>query len=188
MRPSALLCLAALCSSSACAQNNALFFTFPNGNVFDGSNPVVLELWTQFEPQYLAFAGWAGGVNSSDPTGKWQNYVQLSICGTAGCAKASGGSLTGMIIGQLHFPPAGIFAKTDNPIRLFSVEWTSQDLTKRKVDLATITTKYSLYLNSGMSINITPEQADGRIHVVPAPGALIAGPCLLVVAYRRARR
>lgn len=190
--PGICACLGA--TLSALAQTNGVYFDFPNGNVYDGTSPVIVEGWAVFDTQYYAWAGFGGGVLGSDPLGEWQNFVytaNTAVC--KGCPpQIGGGNIKGIITGQLHFPPL-FFANTANPIKIFTVEWTTNDLTKRVVDIQTATTKYSVYVNSlGNTANLTPEQHFAEIRVVPAPGSIglvaLSATILLLPAGRRRDR
>ena len=172
MRPSALLCLAALCSSSACAQTNALFFSFPNGNVYDGGAPLKVEVWASYvKPQYFAWALWSGAVNG-DVSGEFSNPVLANWApppGTSPGIPGSGG-VSSIVAGQLWFGNL-FFPDTSNPIRLWSAEWSTDNLQTRTVAITTWTTNYGLYNPNMTTATVIASEASGLIQVVPAPAA-----------------
>jgi hypothetical protein len=66
-------------------------------------------------------------------------------------------------------------ADTSDSILIWSGTWSTTDFTARTVDLATDTSRYSLYLDdTGLSSDVTPTvlEAAGQIQVVPAPASL----------------
>lgn len=172
-------------SSSASGQHGSLNFNFPNGSVYTGAQPVQVELWVHVtsHPAYYAFASWMGDVLGDDPTANWSNLATpLPPTLPVSLGTPGNGSVLNISVGQLHFPLAGIFAKTDNPIMIWSGEWSSTDLTPRFVELQTKTVKANAYLNIINGNYLLLSEALGEIRVVPAPPAammLLVGPILM---------
>lgn len=94
---------------------------------------------------------------------------------TAGVVEPFGAS--GILAGQLHFPPAGIFGDPSNPIAAWQIEYTATDFTPRLIDVETQTTGFFLYIDqaSGASRSVLPGslmEGLGQLQVIPAPGSL----------------
>lgn len=123
----------------------------------------------------------------------WTNNVLISPfdgTGTSpGTLEADGAS--DIILGQLHFPTAGIYADTSNPIDVWQIEYTATDFTPRVIDLSTLTSRFDVYIDStGLSRSVaigSLMEGTGEIRIIPAPGALALGAVAGLVAVRRRR-
>src|SRR5690606_1249115 len=82
---------------------------------------------------------------------------------------ASGGDVTGIIVGQVHFPPH-IIADPSNPQPVWRGEFTVTDFAERTIDFSTDTMEFRVY--SEWSHPRRPTEGEGRIGVVPAPAGL----------------
>jgi uncharacterized protein (TIGR03382 family) len=108
---------------------------------------------------------------------------------SAGTLEADGAS--GIIAGQLHFPAAGIFADTSNPVDVWRIEYTATDFTPRFIDLSTLTTRFDVYVDTtGISRTVDPGmlmEGTGRIQIIPAPATAALGALAGLAAVRRRR-
>ncbi len=188
MSPTQLPAAAALSltmAGAACAQNNSLYFNFPNGNVYDGSTPVKVEVWAGFEPQYFAWASWKADLNG-EASGSFSNISQglpWTLPGSS-AGTAAGGSVTGIATGQLWFSPL-FFPDSSNPILIWSGEWSTKDPTPRSLALSTLTAKYYVYLPNQTSEFVVPSEASGLIQVVPVPATLLGALSLVCLGRRK---
>ncbi len=119
------------------------------------------------------FSGATTNITSSD--GTWFDYSYKLTSTVQNPAVISGTSILNIQQGQIHFPPL-FFAKTDNPILLFTAEWTTDDFTSREVSVSTFdTTTFRLYVDQQGNHTLLPQNAifegSGVIQVVPAPSA-----------------
>ncbi len=98
---------------------------------------------------------------------------------------------SGILLGQLHFPGAGIFADTSNPVDVWRIEYTATDFTPRVIDLTTLTSRFDVYIDStGLSRTVDPGslmEGTGEIRIIPAPATLALGAMAGLVAVRRRR-
>jgi MYXO-CTERM domain-containing protein len=188
----ALVALAGL-ASGASATNTwvaDISYSNPNGRIEQAGDTATVQIWAQFDDNLYAFAGGALNVMTDDNNGSWSNIGRdLKGPGTAD-GVAAGGNVTGIITGQLHFPLAGIFADTSNPIKAWHGTFTTSDFTTRTVNLSTDSTKYSVYTDeAGTSsdfINSLIEAAGGIQVGVPTPGtAALLGLGALAAGRRR---
>jgi hypothetical protein len=154
----------------------------PNTYEIRVSNPVspgtpstTVEVWADWDSDlFYAFAAaeWSlRGDTSGDFSGPASAFTDPG--------QDNGTPMTGdvvdIITGQLQFPLGGLIADTSDSILIWSGTWSTTDFTARTVDLATDTSRYSLYLDdTGLSSDVTPTvlEAAGQIQVVPAPASL----------------
>ncbi|MFG0285477.1 MAG: PEP-CTERM sorting domain-containing protein, partial [Phycisphaerales bacterium JB039] len=83
--------------------------------------------------------------------------------------------VTGIIVGQLNFPPGMIFADPSNPIDVWKADFTVTDFTARTIDMKTTTTQFAVYPSRDSSISETRSpvsEGAASIEVVPAPASL----------------
>jgi uncharacterized protein (TIGR03382 family) len=106
-----------------------------------------------------------------------------------GVLEADGAS--GIFPGQLHFPTAGIYADTSNPVAVWRIEYTATDFTPRFIDLETLTSRFDVYVDAtGISRTVAVGslmEGTGRIQIIPAPATLALGGLAGLVAVRRRR-
>jgi hypothetical protein len=173
----ALVALAGLATCANAANTWTAVVTYSNGlgYIEKAGDTATVEIWAGFDDNLYAFAGGAFAVNTDDANGSWSDFDRdLTGPGTKG-GTANGGSVTDIITGQLHFPPANIFADTSNPILAWHGTFTTTDFNFREVDLTTASTKFDIYINdAGVSDQFLDSlvELDGGIQVgVPTPGA-----------------
>ena len=150
----------------------AAFFVFPAGQIFDGGAPVAVELWVTFGGSAYAWAEWDGSIVSGDAEASWQNLASNYLptpFNTLGTPVAGG--VNDIVVSQLHFPPAGVFANTSNPIMIWSGEWSTPNLTPRSVSVMSVTDKAVAY-TTGYAIYLDLSEASAQIQVIPAPPSL----------------
>jgi hypothetical protein len=84
-----------------------------------------------------------------------------------------GSNPSAIVAGQLHYPPAGIFGRDDNPIHILTVEWCTNDFTARDVDLTTLTARAKGYISeagyTSADFDLVTELSSTLICVGPAP-------------------
>jgi hypothetical protein len=86
-----------------------------------------VELWAHFPDDKYAFAGGRVDILSNDI-----DWVDIGLCGpatspgsTAGTPSATGDVLS-IIVGQINFPPASVYAVDDNPILVWCGEFEAE--------------------------------------------------------------
>lgn len=180
--------------SVAGAQQHYSFLAFPNGNIYDGSQPIMVELWIQFDAQFGAVAGWKGKIDG-DPFGEWNNLAEhlygqnLAAVGMSLGTPATG-DVNGIILGQLNAQFGGLVL-TQNPIKIWSGEWTTSNLAPRIAFFSIDTTQFNVYQPTLLKSQNETSNIDGvgsGIIVVPAPAAgTMLGLSALAFAARRRR-
>jgi MYXO-CTERM domain-containing protein len=188
----ALVALAGLASGATAANTWMVDISYSNGGnaIINAGDTATVTIWAAFDDNLYAFAGGAFNVNTNDDNGSWSDFGRdLKGPGTAD-GVAVGGDVTGVITGQLHFPLAGIFADTSNPIKAWHGTFSTTDLSFRTVDLTTDSTKYAVYTDDqGTSkdfIDSLIEGAGGINVGVPTPGtAALLGLGALAAGRRR---
>ncbi len=173
---------------AAAAHADTMFFDISN-EVSPEHPSATVTVWAQFNPDMYAFCSAAFEVLAAEP-GFSDFHRLLKGPGTFdGWLSPDGSEVTGIVLGQLHFPDAGIFADTSNPIALWSATWTTADFSPRQVALETgLPSRWLLYTDSYGSADDFSQFAtggSGSITVVPAPGA---APAVVVLACLRRRR
>jgi uncharacterized protein (TIGR03382 family) len=188
----ALVALAGLASGASAANTWMVDITYSNGLGYiekDGDTATV-QIWAGFDDNLYAFAGAALDVNTDDANGGWSDFARdLAGPGTVD-GVANGGNVTGIITGQLHFPLAGIFADTSNPIKAWHGTFSTTDFSFRTVNLTTSTAKYDVYVDeTGTSASFLDgliELAGGIQVGIPTPGtAALLGLGALAAGRRR---
>jgi uncharacterized protein (TIGR03382 family) len=188
----ALVALAGLATGAMAANTWTAVITYSNpaNRIINDGDTATVEIWAGFDDNLYAFAGGAFAVNTDDAAGSWSDFDRdLTGPGTKG-GTANGGNVTDIITGQLHFPPANIFADTSNPILAWHGTFTTTDLSFRDVALSTASTKFDIYINdAGVSDQFLDSLVElaGTIGVgVPTPGtAALLGLGALAAGRRR---
>ncbi len=177
-------------ASSASAQGSWSHVNIKNANggVINPANPSVeVTISMMFDPQDYAFAAALFSLQA-DEAGWSNNTVLLPPPGNPGTIV--GGSINGITLGQIHFPPV-VIANPENPIDLFRATWTTSDFTVRPVDVRTVTTRYDVYIDVNSPVSQSRlaglMEASGEIRIVPAPSALALLGLGAFVAGRRRR-
>ena len=152
--------------------SGSLSLNFLNGNTYDGSTPLVIEMWIGFDPQVIvAWGNYFGSIQSTDPTANWSDLQSAYTAAPGSSVGTVGnGSVWSIALAQLHFPPTSP-GNTSNPIMIWSGEWSSGDLTPRVVDVTTITSN-SLGYGGIHLYNLVFDDPTAQIQVIPAPPAL----------------
>lgn len=130
---------------------------------------------------------------TEDISGAWSDWQLVSPMNgpgtTPGVADGVGG-FAGILAGQLHFPPAGIYGFPQNPILFWTATFTAPvDGGGYRVDLSTETSRFEMYtdrasIHSESRLDVLVE-GEGSIFVVPAPSG---GAVLLLGLGATARR
>ena len=189
----ALVALAGLASGASATNTWMVDISYSNGGdriLADGDTATV-TIWAAFDDNLYAFAGSALDVNTDDANGSWSDFGRdLKGPGTAD-GVANGGSVNGIVTGQLHFPLAGIFADTSNPIKAWHGTFSTTDFSLRTVALSTKSAKYDVYVDdTGTSASFLDSLIEGaggiNVGIVPAPGtAALLGLGALAAGRRR---
>jgi MYXO-CTERM domain-containing protein len=147
-------------------------------------------IWANFDESFYAFAAGYFSVLTDDANGSWSDFdCDLKAPGTK-AGTADGGDVNDIITGQLHFPPADIFADTSNPILVWHGTFTTDDLSLHNVSLVTVTERVTLYINSdGVNENFYDGLGEGDAIIevgLPGPaGAALFGLGALAASRRR---
>ena len=189
----ALVALAGLASGASATNTWMVDISYSNGGnaILAPGDTATVTLWAAFDDNLYAFAGSALGVNTDDGNGSWSDIARdLKGPGTAD-GVANGGNVSGIITGQLHFPLAGIFADTSNPIKAWHGTFSTSDFTFRTVNLSTASSKFDVYTDDkGTSKSFLDGLVEGaggiNVGAVPTPGtAALLGLGALAAGRRR---
>ena len=189
----ALVALAGLASVANATNTWMVDISYSNGGnaILAPGDTATVQIWAAFDDNLYAFAGAALNVNTDDGNGSWSDIARdLKGPGTVD-GVANGGNVDGIITGQLHFPLAGIFADTANPIKAWHGTFSTSDFSFRTVNLSTDTSKYDVYIDSqGTSKSFIDSLIEGaggiQVGAVPAPGtAALLGLGALAAGRRR---
>ena len=188
------LAMIALCSHAP-AQTLTGGWTIRVSNTVSPSQPIAeIEVWAWFDdPTGERNAFGLGDFDFIAADGEFSN-AQTYLWGpgfTPGTP--TGNSVRGVFVGQL-WGFLGIFANMQNPVLVWSVDWTTADFTPRTVSLDTRnTTTFQIGTNSTHGkmnlLELYPEgftPGTGAIQVVPSPAS--ATPLLVLGALMLRRR
>jgi hypothetical protein len=163
----------------------------PSGSVNPGNPSAIVRISARFSPNDYAFAGGRFDVGASD--GTWSgNTLVGPIAGSPGVNPGvlGGSNVTGVICGQVHFPPV-LPGNNSNPILLWEATWTTNDFTARSVAVTTTTARFDVYPSSTSPSSQSRlsglVEGAGDIVVTPAPSALALLGLGGLVAGRRRR-
>lgn len=153
-------------------------------------------------PESISFkvAGLLTDLNISTGTAGWSDVALIAPMDgpgtTPGVPTASG--FSGIIAGQLHFPPLGgcpFGICPERPTMFWVATYTAPTEVESpfEVSLLTDTSRFDVYVDpdSSLSISVTDRVVEGSatIRVIPAPaGVLVVGVGLMVVPGRRRSR
>lgn len=156
-----------------------------------------IRLEAYFDPALYAMANIGTSLFSSEGLAgltDWRLLAPMDGPGTS-VGRPGADGVDGILAGQLHFPPAGIFGDPTNPMPFWEATYTAPLAGAEPlfVDLATETTRFDVYLlrDSAQSESRIGDFAEGaaRITIVPAPaGALVLAPAALALPAVRRRR
>jgi len=171
----ALLAVAGLTAAATASVDPNTYEIRVSNPVSPGTPSTTVEVWADWDSAtYFAFAASEFDL-LGDSTGAFSG--PSSAFGDPGQQDGtiSGGDVTDIVAGQLQFPPGGFSADRSDPIKIWSGTWSTTDFTARSVDLSTLTTAYSNYLDvagSSADVTMTVVEGAGSITVVPAPASL----------------
>ncbi|MGD1915479.1 MAG: PEP-CTERM sorting domain-containing protein [Phycisphaerales bacterium] len=145
-------------------------------NVVSPSQPsTTVEVWADWDSDlFYAFAAAEWNL-LGDMTGDFSGPASAFTDPGQDGGTPMDGNVMDIVTGQLQFPPGSLFADTSDPVLIWSATWSTSDFTARTVDLATDTTRYSLYVDdTGLSSDVTTTvlEGAGAIEVIPAPASL----------------
>lgn len=106
----------------------------------------MIELWAAFPPGDHALAGTRLDVLAAE--GAFSNLELVApFTGPGGNpGTINGSAVTGIIAGQLHFPPV-LFADSRNPILVWRAKWNTANFTPRCVEVRTATAQFDVYID-----------------------------------------
>ncbi|MEO1009210.1 MAG: PEP-CTERM sorting domain-containing protein [Planctomycetota bacterium] len=143
--------------------------------VSPGTPSTTVEVWADWDsPTFFAFAA-AEFDLSADTSGMFSGPASAFSDPGQEPGDIEVDGVENIVVGQLQFPPGGLFADTSDPILVWSATWSTTDFSTRSVPLATITDQYTLYTGSDGSssdVTMTVIEATGAIRVIPAPASL----------------
>lgn len=203
------VCFAGLAALASPLAQTAQAQMSPNGWIIKVRDPIlapvghpsglpqstVIEVCAKFDADlYHAFAGGAFDFLSGETSAPsdWSGNVLIApfnpIGTNPGTLSAGGDGATGIVAGQVFFPPL-IIADTSNPALVWSITYTASDFTERFIDLETLTRRFDAYigtLGESRTLDVsTLMEGTGRIQIIPAPGAL---GCLGLAGFALVRR
>ncbi|MFG0283688.1 MAG: SBBP repeat-containing protein [Phycisphaerales bacterium JB039] len=175
-------------AASAQMAENRLFFELDRDTLSPAAPTATVRLWAQVAPTHYAFAGARLDALASEPG--WSDPALLLLGPGTSAGVIDGPDVTGIISGQLHFPPAGIWSDPRNPIEIWEADFTVTDFSARTIELSTRTSDFWVYFDrwSFVSGPVEFDEALAQIRVVPAPGALGLLGLGGILAMRRRRR
>lgn len=188
----------ALSAGAACAQTVNLSIDIRHPILSVGSStPVTLR--AEFSTGDYAVAGIATDLVGEDsfgfPSGRWSDWQLVAPMdgpGTSAGETSGRFDVTGILAGQLNFPPAGIYADPVNPAPFFEATFTAPIDAGGgyRVDLLTETSRFDVYIDRESSTSESRMgvlvEGSAAIHVVPAPAS--AAVLALGLAATRRRR
>ena len=169
-------------ASSSLAQQGWLL----ESDIISGFDPVTVTLSATYASSDYAFAGARLDLVADEPG--WSDPELLLMGPGTSAGTISGAVVEGVIVGQLHFPPGGIFADPANPIEVWQGKFSTSDFTPRFLSISTRTTQFAVYPDMGSPLSElrTPTEASVLVFV-PTPGALPLLAITGVAAHRRRR-
>jgi hypothetical protein len=178
------------CAAAASGQTNPNHFLFEiDGDISPASPIATVRLYVRHESSSYAFAGTRLDVLASEPG--WADLRLLEGGAGPGTTPGviDGGAVRGVIAGQLHFPPAGIWSNPRNPIEIWEATFEVTDFSPRTIELATDASELWIYPERSLFVSgpVTFDQGASEIRVIPAPGAIVCLAPALLVAQRRRR-
>lgn len=144
------------------------------------STTVTLEI--AFTTGDYAVAGIATDLladSTNDISGAWSDWqlvAPMSGPGTTAGSPDGVGNFTGILAGQLNFPPAGIYSAPQNPIAFWQATFTApSDTGGFFVDLSTDTSRLDMYPSRSSSLSESRldfvVEGSERLFLVPAPAS-----------------
>lgn len=184
----------ALSAGTVCAQTVNLSIDIRHPILSVGSStPVTLR--AEFSTGDYAVAGIATDLVGEDsfgfPSGRWSDWQLVAPMdgpGTSAGETSGRFDVTGILAGQLNFPPARIYADPSNPIAFWQATFTALEV--GYIDLSTRTTRLDMYpdMMSGRSESRLDVLVEGEAQIfipVPAPGSAVVLLGLGALGHRR---
>jgi hypothetical protein len=173
-------------------------YSDPAGVINSLDDTTTVTLWAAWDPEQYALqrAVWDMTADDLLDAGNWSNPFTFLFGPHFDNGTIEGESIRGIAATQLHFPEAGIYADTANPIAAWTATWQTSDLTGRVVRVNSLTSEFSLYLPNGEggSDGHTEDFVDSLIEgsavivVVPTPAPVATFAAVgTVLASRRCR-
>jgi len=177
-----------LSAGAACAQTVELKIDIDQPDLLDGDSTRV-TLIAEFSTGDYAAAGIMTDLVadvSGDPPGFWSDLQLVSPMdgpGTSAGELDGADGITGILAGQLNFPPAMIFADPSNPIAFWQATFTARSYSEGFLELSTSTSRLEMYASRDSTLSESRldvlVEGTGRITInVPAPasgGLLLLG-------------
>ena len=193
IRTLALAAALPLAAALAPAQTVGLDIDVDQPSLRPGESTIV-RLTASFGTADYAVAGILTDMLADAPvdlSGAWSDLALVAPMDGPGTTAGArdGAGISGIIAGQLNFPPAMIFADPANPIAFWSATFTPPaDPGPYTVDLTTQTSRFDVYPERGSArsesrLGVLVEGANA-IFVVPAP----ASGCVLAIGLAAMRR
>lgn len=196
-----MVAVAAGLSGAAAGQNEWLIdiaYSDPAGVINSLDDTATVTLWAVWDPEQYAFEKAILDMTADDLShaGEWSDPHRLLQGFESEDGVIEGETVVGITPYQLHFPEAGIFADTSNPIAVWTATWRTGDLTERIVRVNSASSEFSIYLPNGWggSDGFTEDFVDsliegsGVITIVPTSGtvgALLVGGAVVSRGRRR---
>jgi hypothetical protein len=145
-----IACIALATAGTSSAADYSFFFTISN-DVTPEQPQATVTLWATFPEYQHAFGQSHTEVLSAPDAGGFSNpkalIEQYYYC-DPGDVSPDGDSILKILLFQLDYL-GGKFADESNPIALWSVTWSTDDLTPRTVPIATQTADFYVYYGPG---------------------------------------
>jgi len=167
--------------------------------VLEPGQSTTVTLIARFDPADHALAGVATALGftglAAEPRDHWSGLQVLPPLGGPSPSGPILGAtaIEGILAGQLHFPPAMIYADPSNPIAFFEATFTAPADAGGgyRVDLLTDTARFDVYIDRAVSTS-EPRldllvEGSGSILVIPAPASALALALAAPLAARRRR-
>lgn len=171
MRSPAILAAVGM-ATAASAQSDGWIFEFDQAELSPANPTAWATLSATFPAADYAFAGARLSVSAGESGwGLLETIIPRSPPPSP--PVVIGGDITGIIVGQVHFPPP-ILADPSNPVAVWRGEFTVTDFAPRDIEFTTDTGDFRVYPDpeSPASRVGTPVEALESIRVVPAPASL----------------
>jgi hypothetical protein len=165
MKLAAILLLAAAMPAAA----DTTYIISVSNRVTEMQPSATVELWAVFEPGLEALAGVAlDFLGTPDQGGFSDPHRVLDGPGTKdGDVAPDGDSVTGIISAQLCFDGIECFPDRSNPVLVWLATWSTSDFTQRTVPVATLTSKFDVYINHQYEVgNFFNELVEGSGEIV----------------------
>lgn len=175
----------ALSAGTACAQTVNLTIDIENPVIARGQSTTV-TLLAEFSTGDYAVAGIATDLVGEDalgsPAGRWSDWQLVAPMdgpGTSAGEPSGRFDVTGILAGQLNFPPARIYADPANPIAFWQATFTALEV--GYIDFSTRTSRLDMYpeMASGRSESRLDVLVEGSARLfIPVPAPASAAPLL----------